>query len=215
VAASPAPSGADRLENPETEVTLFAPEGSAEGCASGDCRPTAADDPPEPKPAAALSPTATSDVERWRRAVDALRESQPRHGKSLSYARFLGFTPEGVKLAFPADAAFHRSQIIGMSRSMVEGELSAALKRPIKVVEDTSAAAMQNAPKSIAEVEASDRSSREKSIDEKVRAHPALRSVLRHLGGALEHVAYLEPVATPLARTAAAADEGDAGPVVD
>jgi hypothetical protein len=174
------------------------------------------EEPPAPI-AAAPARAPSSDDERWRRAVDSVRESSPRHGKSLSYARFLGFSPEGVKLAFPPDAAFHRSQIIGMSRAMIEAELTKALGRPIKLVEDTSAAALQSAPRSIAEVEASDRSSREKSIEQKVRAHPALKNILRHLGGALEHIAYLEPVSRPSgpASTASSSDEGDAGPAVD
>lgn len=173
------------------------------------------DDAAAPAPAPARTGT-SSDDERWRRAVEALRDVSARHAKSLSYARFLGFTPEGVRLVFPQDAVFHRSQIIGMSRAMVEGELSKSLGRPIKLVEDTSAAALQNAPKSIAEIEASDRSSREKSIEQKVRAHPALKNVIRHLGGALEHIAYLEPVSRPASGAGpTSSDEGDAGPAVD
>jgi hypothetical protein len=145
-----------------------------------------------------------------------VREASPRHGKSLSYARFLGFISEGVKVAFPPDAAFHRAQVTGMSRSLVETELAKSLGRPIKLIEDTSAAALSAAPKSIAEVEATDRSSREKIIADKVKSHPALRNVLRHLGGALEHIAYLEPAPRPIvAGPSAAADEGDGGPAVD
>lgn len=155
-----------------------------------------------------------SEADQWRRAVDAVRDASPRHGKSLSYARFLGFVPEGVRLAFPPDAAFHRAQVTGMSRAMIEAELTKVLRRPIRLVEDTNAQALQSAPKSIAEVEASDRASRERSIDEKVRAHPALRNVLKHLGGALEHVSYLEPVARP-AEPTNTPDEGDGGPAVD
>lgn len=155
-----------------------------------------------------------SEADQWRRAVDAVRDASPRHGKSLSYARFLGFVPEGVRLAFPPDAAFHRAQVTGMSRAMIEAELTKVLRRPIRLVEDTNAQALQSAPKSIAEVEASDRASRERSIDEKVRAHPALRNVLKHLGGSLEHVSYLEPVARP-AEPTNPPDEGDGGPAVD
>ena len=204
----------------EPEVKLFAPEGSAEGCASGECLPPAPDlheadepEPPAPVPAATARGPSTDD-EKWRRAVDALREVSPRHGKSLSYARFLGFTPEGVRLAFPPDAAFHKSQVTGMSRPMVEGELTRALGRPIKLVEDSSVQALESAPKSIAEVEATDQSSRERGIEGKVKAHPALRNVLRHLGGALEHIAYLEPAAV-IRPSAPSPDEGDAGPTVD
>lgn len=210
------------------EVKLFAPEASPEGCASGECLPASpvvaapappvelheADEPEPPPPITAAQRPLVSDDEKWKRAVDAVREASPRHGKSLSYARFLGFTAEGVRVAFPADAAFHKSQVIGMSRAMVEGELARSLGRPIKLIEDTSVQALQGAPKSIAEVEATDRSTRERGIEDKVRSHPALRSVLRHLGGSLEHIAYLEPVARQPA-AAATPDEGDAGPPVD
>jgi hypothetical protein len=225
-------------ESASGDIKLFAPEGSAEGCAAGECLPgeepqktgvlspepppielAEADEPPpdivEP-PRAAPRPSGSSDDDRWRRAVDGVREASPRHGKSLSYARFLGFISEGVKVAFPPDAAFHRAQVTGMSRSLVETELAKSLGRPIKLIEDTSAAALSAAPKSIAEVEATDRSSREKIIADKVKSHPALRNVLRHLGGALEHIAYLEPAPRPIvAGPSAAADEGDGGPAVD
>jgi len=211
-------------------VKLFAPEGSAEGCASGECLPEAsavvkpaapaapdlheADEPEPPAPIPPANRSVGTDEDKWRRAVDALRETSPRHGKSLSYARFLGFTPEGVRIAFPADAAFHKSQVISMSRPMVEAELAKSLGRPIKLVEDTNVQAFQSAPKSIAEVEATDRSTRERGIEDKVKSHPALRNVLRHLGGALEHISYLEPIARPPA-AAPSSDEGDAGPSVD
>lgn len=205
------------------DVKLFAPEGSAEGCASGECLPPPPEpsapelheaDEPEPPAPIAAQPAGATDDDRWRRAVDAVRDASPRHGKSLSYARFLGMSAEGVRIAFPPDAAFHRSQIIGMSRAMVEGELSKALGRPIKLVEDTNPQALQAAPRSIAELEANDRSTRERNITDKVKMHPALRNVLKHLGGSLEHISYLEPVARQPAANAAA-DEGDGGPPVD
>lgn len=136
----------------------------------------------------------------------------PRHGKSLSYARFLGFAPDGVRIAFPPDAAFHRSQVVGMSRSGVEAELTKALGRAGKLLEEADAQAFHAAPKSIAEVEANDRATREKQIEARVRSHPAVRSVLRHLGGGIEHIQYLEPI--PKDAPAAAPDDGE-GPGVD
>ncbi len=215
-----------RSENPE--VKLFAPEGSAEGCASGECLPEApqvaapelheSDEPEPPPPVTPENRAVATDEEKWKRAVEAVREASPRHGKSLSYARFLGFTPEGVRLAFPADAAFHKAQVLSMSRPMVEGELARSLARPIKIVEDNSVQAFEGAARSIAEVEATDRSTRERGIENKVKAHPALRNVLKHLGGSLEHIAYLEPVARPPPDHSSRAeprDEGDAGPSVD
>jgi hypothetical protein len=159
-----------------------------------------------------LAPPAsgTKDQERWRRAVEALRRVMPRHGKSLSYARFLGFAPDGVRIAFPPDAAFHRSQVLGTSRFGIEAELTKALGRPGKLLEEADAKAFRAAPKSIAEVEANDRAAREKQIEARVRNHPAVRAVLRHLGGSIEHIQFLEPVP----KDAPAPDDAD-GPGVD
>lgn len=199
-------------------MKLFAPEGSAGGCASGDCAPAELsltptaperDEPEEfPEPGQSLD----TDQDKWRRAVDAVREASPRHGKSLSYARFLGFVPEGARIVFPPDAAFHRAQVVGMSRSIVEAELARALGRPTKLVEESGPQAFAQAPKSIAEVEASDRASRERGIEQKVREHPAVRNVLLHLGGAIEHISYLEPASKPAAPPASANDEAEGSP---
>jgi hypothetical protein len=136
-----------------------------------------------------------ADHERWRRAVDAVRAALPRHGKSLSYARFLGFTPDGVRVAFPPDAAFHRAQVVGMARPLVEEALAKSLGQPGKLVEEQyDARTYDAAPKSIAEVEASDRAAKEKQTEARVRSHPAVRRVLQYLGGGIEHIQYLEPL---------------------
>lgn len=149
---------------------------------------------PEPEPEIELVAAVVTDHSRWSKAVDALRQVSPRHGKSLSFARFLGFGDGVAKVAFPVDAAFHRSQITGMGRQLVETELAKSLGRSVKLVEESSVQAFADAPKSIAEVEASDRSTREKGIEKKVREHPAILSLMQKLGGSIEHISYLEPV---------------------
>lgn len=161
---------------------LFAPEGSAEGCASGECLPG------DPKP------TRGSDLDRWKAAVEAVRVESPRHGKSLSHGRFVALEPGTVKLAFPADAAFHRSTVFGMSRQLIEELLSKHFGRPTKVAEDNTSQALKAAAPSIAEEEAKQTAARHRDIDERVAHHPAIRNVLRILGGTVEHVQYLEPV---------------------
>ncbi len=232
----------------DPEERLFAPEGSAGGCASGECLPEkplvlvppvpSAPSSYEPAPSVpslyapapsgpGLYPPAPSgptlyppdpsappafvappsDIAKWKMAVDSLRLENPRHGKSLSYARVMGFTPEGVRVSFPPDAAFHRTTVLGMSRAIVEASLSKIFGRPTKILEETGATALQSAPKSIAEVEASDRQVRETSIDGKVRDHPAVRNVLRFLGGNIEHIQYLEAPKGDAVRPVAAADE--------
>lgn len=188
---------------------LFAPEGSAEGCASGECLPELAP-ADEPEPTAPVGRTAD---DQWRDAVDQVRQVSPRHGKSLSYGRFLGFTPTGeARIAFPQEATFHRASVLGTNRPIIEEALSTALRRPVKLLEEVNAALRDAAPRSIAEVEATDRASRERGIDQKVREHPAIRSVLKHLGGSIEHIAYLEaPKAAPTAAPAGDEPEPDAG----
>jgi hypothetical protein len=159
-------------------------------------------DDEEPGPAPSLAGPRDAEADAWARAVDALRQVHPRQGKSLSHARFLGFAPEGARIAFARDAAFHRTQVTGMSRPLVEAELARSLGRPVRLLEQTDAEAFAQAPRSIAEVEAADRATREKRIVEKVREHPAIRAVLTHLGGAIEHVQVLDAPPDQLGATA-------------
>jgi hypothetical protein len=229
--APPAAAVAAPVRASPDEPKLFAPEGSAGGCASGECLPevpltlTASPAPATAAPALPAAPVVVAaeplpadepeelparvetEHDRWARAVEALRQSSPRHGKSLSYARFLGFTPEGVRVAFSPDAAFHKAQVTGMSRAIVEAELTRTMGRAMKLLDESNTTAYQAAPKSIAEVEASDRQTRETGIDRKVREHPAIRTILKHLGGAVEHIAYLEPAQTPRTVAPAGADD--------
>lgn len=209
---------------------LFAPEGSAEGCASGEClpgeeaatatpastsaSPASPSAPPlspsevegRPAPSGPVSrswtssPNESNEAEAWRQAVEAVRSKSPRHGKSLSSARFLGFTADKhLRIAFPPNAAFHRSAVFGTGRSMIEEELSAALGRPTKLVEETDTRAIAKAPQSLAEEEAQAQAERSSSIEGRVRAHPALKNVLKVLGGQVEHIQILEETPTPAA----------------
>lgn len=162
---------------------LFAPEGSAEGCASGDCLPAT------PKPVSNEAPAT-----RWKAAVEAVRTASPRHGKSLSHGRFVSMEPGTIKLFFPNDAAFHRSTVFGMSRQLIEEELTKHFGRPTKVLEDTSPGAAKASTESIAEEEAKETAARHSAIDARIHQHPAIKNVLRILGGTVEHVQYLEPV---------------------
>lgn len=181
------PASVEPVDDGEGDARLFAPEGSAEGCASGECLPDA------PAPAAART-LPTSDAEVWRAAVDAVRAASPRHGKSLSHGRFVSLEPGTVRLAFPNDAAFHRSTVFGMSRQLIEEVLTKHFGRPTKVAEDTTAQALKAAAPSIAEEEAKETAARHQAIDARVAQHPAIKNVLRILGGTVEHVQYLEPV---------------------
>jgi hypothetical protein len=141
--------------------------------------------------------------------VEALRAESPRHGKSLSYGRFVSMEPGTVKLAFPPDAGFHRTTVFGMSRQLIEEALTKHFGRPTRVVEETGPQALLGTAPSIAEEEAKQTAARHSAIDARVAQHPAIRNVLQILGGTVEHVQYLEPVreAPSLVPASAAPDD--------
>ena len=183
---SEAPSASDER--------LFAPEGSAEGCASGECLPE------EPE---ANVPSQQTPHDLWRRAVDAVRVASVRFGKSLSFARLVSFEAGLLKIAFPNEAGFHRATVFGSARAEIEKHISTALGQQTRLQEDSSNASLAAAPKSIAEQELSDRTARENSIDARVRVHPAVRNVLKYFGGQVEHVQVLDPLPPAGAETPA------------
>ena len=154
-----------------------------------------------------------TDADRWKRAVDFLRDTAPRQGKALSFGRFLGLTAEGLRIAFPPEAGFYRATVFGSTRAQVEESLSKFFGRAIRLIEDTSAAASAPAaPRSIAEDELSARNAREQVIEHKVREHVAVKNVMRLLGGSLEHLQIIEaakPAGPSLGPTENTAPEDD------
>lgn len=146
---------------------------------------------PPPQPSAKDDPT-RSLQDRWRAAVNAVREASTRHGSSLSHARVLWLRPGDVGVAFGKNAEFHRTMVSSSGRTTVEKALSDHFGRPTKLTIESAQAAEGAAP-SIAEEEAMFRQQREKGADQKVRTHPAVLSALRILGGEIEHIQVLEP----------------------
>ncbi len=192
----------------DPDEKLFPEEGSAEGCASGEClpaaaEPTAAAAPPAPAaPAPALAdpgddepslPTAQPlrAAPTWRGAVEAVKAVSSRHGASLAFGRVISQEPGKVRLAFSKEAGFHRATVTGNGKAGVEKALSDYFRRPtVLVVEESDAYAA--APPSMAEVDARGRAEREKSAESRIRTHPAVRAALKLLGGEIEHVQVLE-----------------------
>jgi hypothetical protein len=166
---------------------------SAEGCASGECLPEATAPEKDADEADQASKTALPAAERWKAAVDVIRLANPRLGKSLSFGRLASLGMGDARLAFPTDAGFHRATVFGHARAELEAVLTQHFGEKIRLVEEKSEAAFQSAPKSVAEAEASAKATRERDIEQKVRENPAVLSVLRVLGGTLEHVQVLEP----------------------
>jgi hypothetical protein len=173
-------------EEPAPDERLFAPEGSAEGCASGECLPEDAE--------ADAAPAQLTSHDIWRRAVEGVRATSIRFGKSLSFARLVSAEPGLLKIAFPNEAGFHRATVFGSGRPEIEKHISTALGQATRLQEDSSNASLAAAPKSIAEQELTDRTARENSIDARVRVHPAVQNILKYFGGQVEHVQVLDPL---------------------
>jgi hypothetical protein len=93
-----------------------------------------------------------------------------------------------VVLSFPKEAAFHRTTVDGGARAQIEKLASAHLRRPIQIRIVDSAATGGIAPLSPAEEDAKEDAERTKQVEALVRAHPAVTSVLRTLGGEIEHI---------------------------
>jgi hypothetical protein len=166
------------------DVRLFESEGSAEGCAAGECAPT------QPAPTASTA-TSESPEAQWAAGVDAVRAHSPRHGKSLSFARLVALEGQRIDISFPKEAAFHRATIMGPNRALVESLLAGHFGHSISLVE-VAVDAASPVFKSIAETEEAVRLNREEAIERKVRSHVAVQAVLSHLGGAIEHIQVLE-----------------------
>lgn len=172
---------------------LFAPEGPAGGCASGECLPVAAEPPaPEPvTPAQVPNPlTGLTPEQQWQRAIEVVRGRSPRHGMSLAHGRLRSIGTDQVSVAFPRSAAFHESTCTGSGRVKVEAALSELFGRPIRLQIDND---VEGLPPSLAEREARQRDDREKNVEQTLRNHPAVRATLKILGGELEHIQLIEP----------------------
>lgn len=161
--------------------------------------PVAVEDADEPdEPPAAFQRSGRDDPtratsERWRAAVDAVRDISSRHAASLAHARVLWLRPGDVTVGFIASAEFHRIQLSGAGKALVEEALSRHFARPTKLNVESRPGAADGAPPSLAEQDAAERAARDRGADQKVRSHPAVASILRLLGGEIEHVQPLEP----------------------
>jgi hypothetical protein len=133
-----------------------------------------------------------------------VRTALPRHGKSLSFARLVSLTPGEARVSFGAANSFHRATVFGPQKKDLEKLMTEALGGQHQLTEEPSQKLWQDAPRSIAELEADDRATREKDIGGKARDSSAVRSILKHLGGSIEHIQVLdapapeEPSAAPL-----------------
>jgi hypothetical protein len=92
-------------------------------------------------------------------------------------------------MGFGPQALFHRSAVTGTSgKQTVEQALTRHFGRPTRLVVLDG----QVDGYCLAEDEAKARVAREQGAEQQVREHPALRNVLRVLGGEVEHIQVLE-----------------------
>jgi hypothetical protein len=181
---------------------LFPEEGSAEGCASGECLPgTEPESEREPEPELAPPPVARGRdnptqplIDRWRAAVESVRTASIRHGTALANGRLLWLRPGEVGVAYVPKAAFHRTTLAASGgKAVVEKALAEHFGRPMKLTVEEASAEVAASTISIAEQDSQARAAHTQSTEGKVRSHPAIRSVLKALGGEIEHIQVLEP----------------------
>ncbi len=213
----------------EDEERLFAEEGPAGGCASGECLPESepASAPASapvptvaarPAPVAPAPPTAPAPAntlsrpmqERWRAAVDAVREASGRHAKSLAFGRLVALKDGEVTVAYPPSQGFHKVTVTGNGKAIIEKALSEYFHRPTRLVVQDAAEGEGNTAvglTSLAEQDAQERAEHERSTEGRVRSHPAVRATLKLLGGEIEHIQVYEQPARPAATPASEAPE--------
>lgn len=194
----------------EEDARYYPEENSPEGCASGECLPDVAAAPPppapepvihhEPEPPPPAPVTRSRDnpnlplIERWRAAVETVKATYPRQGAALSNGRLMSMKNGEIVLGFLPVAGFHRMAVNATAgKAAVDKALAEHFGRPVKLtVQDVSSDDSRLGP-SLAEQDAQTRATHEKNTDSKVRSHPAIRAVLKFLGGEIEHIQVYEP----------------------
>src|SRR5262249_18821333 len=145
---------------------------SAEGCASGECMPEPAKEPErdaekDADEAETAATKALPAAERWRAAVDVIRLANPRLGKPPSFGRLVSLGLGDARLAFPTDAGFHRATVFGHARTELESVLTQHFGEKVRLVEEKSDAVFAAAAKSVAELEATAKATRERDIEQR------------------------------------------------
>jgi hypothetical protein len=163
--------------------------------------PSAPEPEPEPEPEAAPRPAAGGRdnpnrplAERWRAAVESVKAVSPRHGAALANGRLVSMRAGEIVLGYLPAAGFHRTAVTSPAgKATIDKALAEHFGRPVKLtVQEVSAEDTAMGP-SLAEQDAQSRAAHEKSTEGKVRNHPAVRAVLKLLGGEIEHIQVYEP----------------------
>lgn len=194
---------------------MFPEEGSAEGCASGECIPVAEPaalepEPPEPEPPPVAAPVSSgrdnpnrSLPERWRAAVESVKATSVRHGTALANGRLQSMKAGEIILGFPPSAAFHKAAVTASGgKAIVDAALATHFGRAVKltiqdVAQPQDAALPGGMGQSLSEQDSHSRATHEKTTEGKVRAHASVRAILKMLGGEIEHIQVYEPERPP------------------
>jgi hypothetical protein len=145
--------------------------------------------------------------DRWRAAVDTVRDASGRHAKSLAFGRLLWIREGEVGVGYTPKDGFHKTTVQGgAGRPIIEKALSEHFGRPTKIVvqdcaegEPAESASPATGFVSIAQEDAQERAAYEKSTEGRVRSHPAVRATLKFLGGEIEHIQIYDQPARPAA----------------
>jgi hypothetical protein len=194
----------------DEDARYYPEENSPEGCASGECIPEAAapavpEPDPEPEAAPAPAPVVTGGrdnpnlplIERWRAAVESVKAAAPRHGAALANGRLVSMRAGEIVLGFLPAAGFHRTAVTSPGgKTTIDKALAEHFGRAVKLTVQEVSADDTRTGLSLAEQDAQSRAAHEKSTEGKVRSHPAVRAVLKLLGGEIEHIQVYEPERT-------------------
>ncbi|WP_240360384.1 DNA polymerase III subunit gamma/tau [Pyxidicoccus caerfyrddinensis] len=155
---------------------------------------------PEPESSAPLPVTRGRDnpnlplIERWRAAVESVKGSSLRHGTALANGRLLSMRAGEIVLGYLPTAGLHRMTVSAAAgKTTIDKLLAEHFGRPVRLSFQDITADDSRATLSIAEQDAQSRANHEKSTEGKVRGHPAVRAVLKFLGGEIEHIQVYEP----------------------
>jgi hypothetical protein len=126
--------------------------------------------------------------------VESVKAASPRHGAALANGRLVSMRAGEIVLGFLPTAGFHKTAVSSPAgKATVDKALAEHFGRAVKLTIQDVSAEDTRMGLSIAEQDAQSRAAHEKSTEGKVRGHPAVRAVLKLLGGEIEHIQVYEP----------------------
>jgi hypothetical protein len=124
--------------------------------------------------------------DRWRKAIDAVRERKPMLALHLAEGRLLWLRPGEVAIGFTPEKKFHRGQLdVREADALLTGWFGAST---VLKVQD----AADDAPSSVAEDRRRAREERAKRLRAEAEASPAVQAVKEVLGGEIEEIRVLD-----------------------